>query len=412
MSTDVYKQVLNNNGEGLTQDDLNDMQRFLRAQMFDANLQYLIGSLNVGVVNATHSVTDMELGGQTGANALTKYAYALTPGGAYLKMGSGNNKVAIAPGTLLQKVGTTDGNESTLLAYTFTGAEEFTVAAGDGANPRVDLLQMKLEYVDGDSQTRDFEDATTRIVTTTTPNKKRRVQCTLLLKTGTPAASPTVPNTDSGYVPVGLVVVGTSYLVATAVVMGEDTAGANAVVHDLRMPLRVRAYRVDPSLFKLVTAWALSNSNSTVTSSNATNDLYVPCPAGIGRIVGVAINTPGSVDISGTITLGRSANILTTSFVTRNTLNVAQGGPQTNKLWTFPIIQALGHAPNAGPTVIVNSDNVGPPIWTTGRRSLNEQYKFTLGPPASNADCAALRIQSGVNTHVIGAVTFYIAEGI
>lgn len=239
MSADLYKEVQFNDGEGVTFGDLNDAQNFLSARLSDQLFEKIIGS---------PTNQDPEFGSQKGADASTAWAYCLSIGGANPKQGSANNKVKIGAGTLFQKIASADGNKSQLLAYTFPGTDEVTLTNGDGANPRADLIQMKLEYESIDSQTRDFQDATTHVVTSTSMLKKSHIKCTISVKVGTPAASPTYPIPDAGNVPIAAVIVGTSY-VGAAGLFYIDTAGAVAVLHDLRMPLRIRPQVVRPPEF-------------------------------------------------------------------------------------------------------------------------------------------------------------------
>src|SRR6185312_11260581 len=133
MTTDLYSRVYFNDGEGLDFNDLNNIQSSLRAKFGDQFLQYLMGAV------ATSGTKDPAFAGQNGTNAPTRFVYCLHPGQAYLKEGGANNIILIAPGTLYQKVGTSDGSESTMLGFTFTGVEQFTLTAGDATNPRVDL---------------------------------------------------------------------------------------------------------------------------------------------------------------------------------------------------------------------------------------------------------------------------------
>lgn len=409
MATDLYSKVLFNDGEGVDPVDFNNAQKFLMAHLQDSTLQYLIGASKAFTIDPTNGLYDPEYAGENGTDAETRFAYCLSPGAAYLRRGSGANVVQITAGTLIQKVGTSAGTDATLIPYTFNGTETWTIAAGDASNPRVDLLQMKLEYIDGNSETRDFEDAVTRAKSTTTPNKRRRVQCTLSVKQGTPAAAPFVPEPDAGFVPVGSVLVGTNYATGTNIVIGEDSSGTNAVLHDQRMPLRVRAHRVDPIAYKLVTAWALSNNNSTVTSSNATNDMYIPCPAGLGRLVGVSIHHTVAFS-SPTNQLGRSNGIITTSWVTRNTLGFGNSTPEDIVTMRF---FENNMAPSAGPTAQQSATTfIGVPIWSNGRRCLYERQRLATGLGSAPLDTLVMRIQSGVTAHVLGAATFYVAEGI
>ena len=427
MSTDIYTQVAFQDGEGISHIDFNNLQKFLKAQLHDGLIQYLIGASKHTTIDPTNSNYDPEFSGQNGVDADTRWAYCLNPGQAFLRQGSANHKIQIAPGTLWQKIAATDGTEAKLIPYTFVGTEEFTLTNGDVTNPRVDLLQMKLEYVDGGSATRDFEDATTRVVTTTSMNTTRRVQCTLSVKTGTPGASPAYPTPDAGFVPVGAVVVGNGWTTAGAApIFGIDTTATNnAVVHDQRMPIKVRAYRVDPSEFKLVTAWALSNNNSTVSSSNITNLLYVPCPVTMGRLVGVEIHISSALPATFTpmataADVGQSTGILSTTYTPRNSIALAASpGPS---LYTEQWGIESNHASTTGvggvgPGIVANATMVNnlaynSPIWCTGRRALYEKNRLGVTVGSANPDTLVLRVRSGSATTVMGHVIFYVAEGI
>jgi hypothetical protein len=283
-TNDNYKQMLQSDGEAIVAGDMNDAQRFLSARLLDQILSAFAPSVIVGGASL-----DPEFTGQLGADMLSgPYSYALNPGGAYPRQGTANNKVQIAPGTLLQKTGNSNGNEETLLAYTFAGTEEVTIADGDVANPRVDIIQMKLELVEGDNQLRDFEDAITDAPSTAGTNKKRRVQCTLSVKQGAAAASPTYPAPDAGYVVIAGVVVGTSY-VGAAGLKFEDTAGAVAVLHDQRMPLRVRPHGVHPQMFHFYSGFTAPNRSYVQKSDVSGNSLWMPLMTGqCGRLVCVS----------------------------------------------------------------------------------------------------------------------------
>lgn len=290
MTTEIYKRVLYNDGEAQTYGDANDAQDFIRATIWDKIIQNLIG--NTKLTGASL----LEFGGNNGVDAPNHLAYCLHGGQAYLRPGSATNKVQIAPGVLIQKVGTTDGSAPSVLAYAFAGTEEFTLTNGDATNPRIDLLQMKLEFVDGDSQSRDFQDAVTGANTSTSMNKKRFIQCTLSVKAGAAAANPTYPDPDAGYVAVGGALVGPGYVTSQQAFWGTPASANTALssditgevfIHDQRMPLNIQSFSVDPSMMRLVTAW--TNNGDHVTSSNAVNQLNVPNPKGgnTSRLVGI-----------------------------------------------------------------------------------------------------------------------------
>jgi hypothetical protein len=415
VALDQYWVQAFSDGEGIMAPDLIDLSRRPRAHLTDAFVQALAGSLDDE--GAMLGAFDPEFGGQSVlGNASARRAYALSSGAAFLRQGSANNKIAIAPGTLLQKLLATNGADSTLAPFTFDGTTEFTLTNGDGVNPRVDLLQMKLEHVTDTPTGRDFEDAVTRAVTSQTLLKRYRVQCTLSTKAGTPSATPTVPTPDAGFVPIGAAIVGNGWTVSgNAPVFGADTTPAsNVVVMDYRMPLRVRAHRVDPVNFKLVTAWALSNNNTTVTSSNATNDLYVACPAGLGRVVAVSVQH-SAVFVGGTPgVLGCSTGpIVTTSWFARNNLTLNQAMPDD-----VAHCMAFDQTTASLGALVVGSGapwHLGVPLWTNGQRAPGERQRLrqtAVPAPIAVGDQLVLRIQSGVTAHVLGAVTFYVAEGL
>jgi hypothetical protein len=422
MSIDNYKQVLFNDGQGLTHTDLNDLTRFLESKIWDQILHSLIGNTTYTAFNGTNG-RDPCFGGQDGTDHASNLAYCLTPGAAYLRQGSSTAKIQIAPGTLLQKVGTLDGNDPKLIAFTFAGTEEFTLTSGDATNPRVDLLQMKLEYVNADSQSRDFEDAATRVVTSTAMNVKRRVQCTISVKIGTPAASPTIPDPDSGYVPVGYALVGATWNAAGSDKpsfgqIGEIALGAHVTIADLRMPIRVKGYTIDPSTFKLITAFALAGNERRATSSNATNELQAFCPLTEGRIFAIGLRSLNS-HATFVNTLGHHATG-GTSFDSRNGVpnmtSVNDDGLHITPYYLFT------HSPGGaggGPTIQASAVNkINVPIWCSGERCPAESV-FTLGNSvwSTNLQTAsygqlALKIATGANGTELGPITFYIAEGI
>lgn len=368
MSTDLYGSQLWSDGAEVDPDNLNNAQRYVQAQVTDQLLQTLIGSIaRLTAVNG-NGFNDPDFGSQNGANCPGVYAYALNVGGAHLRPGSANHKIQIAPGTLFEKIANCDGLKSTLVPYNFAGTEEFTLTNGDATNPRVDLLQMKLEYVDDTPASVDFQDAVTRALTTNlSASTRHRVQCTLSVKAGTPAASPRIPDPDTDFCAVGSVLVGNGWTSGgNAPGFGIDIAITNqAVVHDQRMPIRVHTGLVDPTAYKLVTAWALNSSNVRVLSSNATNDMYIPCLSPLGRLL--AVGWTHFASTAGTKTLGVGGTGLGIS--NRNTVpahfSVNDDGDVAVPYYIFE----ANHAPSAGPTILQSTVNkIGCPLWTNGGR--------------------------------------------
>lgn len=149
MSNDIFKEVNFNAGQEVRANDLKDAQKFLSSRLSDQIFDYLTPGKLV-------QIGDPDLRDELDADSSTKFAYALTIGAARCNYaGTFTDKViGMTAGTLFQKISSKTGSDATLLAYTFAGTEQWTLADGDATNPRVDLLQMKLEYETTDSQAR------------------------------------------------------------------------------------------------------------------------------------------------------------------------------------------------------------------------------------------------------------------
>lgn len=151
MSTDSFKEVKFNVGQELRAVDLSNAQKFLSARLADQIFDQLMPGLLTGNAEPDHRASQ-------GA-AATKWAYALTATGGCPKFvtGAATDKiVTLTAGTVFQKIAATDGDDAQLLTYMLDGTDTFTIADGHATLPRVDLIQMKLEYEDGDLQARVF----------------------------------------------------------------------------------------------------------------------------------------------------------------------------------------------------------------------------------------------------------------
>lgn len=424
MSTDLYKSVKWNDGEGITPTDLNDAHRFLAAKLSDQLLEKLIGSPNN---------YDPVLSGQKGANSSVNYAYALSVGGAQPLQGSTTSKIKISAGTLYQKVANADGDNATLLAYTFDGTDEFTITAGHATLNRVDMIQMKLERVDADPQTRDFEDATTRAVTSQSMNKKQRVQCTLSLKTGSGsslAASPAYPTPDAGYVPIACIVVGATWAGAERFYY-DDMAGARAVIHDLRMPINVKPQCIAPTMWTYTSGTFTNTGYGSLLCTSATGQYAAArVLSNHGRLVGLTVVQKNGVNAANNMFLGTendfklvdlSATIAnnTTTSPHRATLRMQDIEAATQR---YDSRSGLG---GTAPTVTGNGTH-GLPIWANGKRGpepVGDIYggdeTIVTGVTAylSHWDGGHLLLKtaavdaSSPQQELYGAI-FYVAEGI
>lgn len=369
---------------------------YLAAASTDQTIEKLL--IPFGVGGGNHQ---WDLPGQKGTDATlpgvaTPYCFALHPGGAYLDYGSANGIFKITPGTLFMKVANADGVNQTFLPFTFDGTQQFPTIAAGGSDYRVDLLQIKIERVSG------------------------ALSATLSTKQGTPAASPTIPTCDTGFVPVGFVLVGASWTNATQPFIGlEQSAGAGqAVLYDCRMPVGVRAIRVDPVMFKLETAWALANQNQVVTNSNGTNKMYVPFANAYspGRIIGVGIENIGAGTATPTNAgllrvqagVAPSVNFIAGHTFGGGTTGASSGSSAITRYFRRDFED--NHVPMGSGPVIQRSatEQVGVPLWTNGYRCPQDPQP-QASAPFGNAALSWVNTTNGVS---VGGVWFAIAGGL
>jgi hypothetical protein len=150
-----------------------------------------------------------------------------------------------------------------------------------------------------------------------------------------------------------------------------------------------------------------------VTSTNATNVLIIPCPVTIGRLVGIGISHDAGSTMASMLLGQTSGTNLSGTFASRISVPQLSSGADADDIlpfWAFENTQS----PAAGPTVVHSTTTkVGVPIWCNGRRMPFEKNRINQAIPAAvPTDRLMLKIASGQNGTVIGAVTFYIAEGL
>jgi hypothetical protein len=396
MANDVYKTVNYSDGEGLTHGDLNNQTRFLAAQLQDQILGNILPNMD--------GTGENEL---VKANAATLYAYCLDVGGALPIQGSGNNKLKISPGTLFQKIANVNGNAPTLLAYSFDGSLEFTIAAGGGVNPRVDMIQMKLEYETGDLQSRDFEDAGTGVVTTENLPKQYRVKATVSLKTGTAAASPAYPAPDSGYVPICCVVVNASYTAANPLLI-RDQSDDNATIHDLRLPVRSQVYTALPStaMYNHGGEWSEGQVGISANSADGTDVLRIPCPVQKCRLLTakchfVTDTVPPTLARLGYHYAGALNNFGSLRFWD-DLVAASSGGVSLHRM-----DNTSGDNISIGPTIDESAADYFVPIWGNGARCYSPN---DIGGSAEMFTLA-LGVSAAASMAIYGVI-WTVAEGI
>lgn len=193
----IFKTKLFNDGEALEHGDLNDAQNYLRAQLWDtigtiARLQDT-GARNgtaVAIAEPTDAVFAVGYGGAPMPHDITYLGNVTT------------RLISNYRGVVMQRVGSEplSGNVPAMLAYYATEGEwAATLAANVAADPRCDIGVIRLSYLDGDSTTRHFEDATTRAKSSQVMNKAQNVRCEFQVIQGVPGATAPEPAVPSGW---------------------------------------------------------------------------------------------------------------------------------------------------------------------------------------------------------------------
>lgn len=418
MSNDLYKQVNFSDGEGLTFGDLNDIQKYAESKVWEQVIHNQIGAMDVTV-----SPRDPQFGGQDGANHPSSRAYCLNPGAAYLRIGSTTSKIQVAPGTLLQKIGTLTGTTPQILAYTFAGTEEWQLVNGDATNPRCDLLQMSLAYATSDSQSRDFEDATTRIVTSAATNKKNQVVCTLSVKQGVAAASPQIPEPDAGCVPVAVAVIAAGWVTGTGATSSafnsDSTAVTPVTIYDVRMPIGMRAYTVDPKNYRVGAAWNIASDNLSYSATSGTNSLYIPLPFSSGRLIAIGITHDDTTQSLTGVSVGQmdvaSGGTSLAGYSSKNNVTIALHNPSMIEEVVNQETWEASHTPSGGATVLQSATTkIGVPLWLTGGRCAQERNRLPLTYTRKKTLLWVKITNStfGAGSSFVGPITFFVAEGI
>ena len=386
VGTDPYLDILFNDGEGADFADFNNARGYLGARLLDQ----IIGKR---VVQALAGSTAFG-GGPVAANQLAHVATALD-----CTIGGAGTTLSVGEGTVFQQVATRDGLESKLLAFE-VGASQFTftIGPGDATNPRIDIVQIKLELVNGDSATRNFKDATTGVVTSTSLNKSRRVRATCTVKQGVAAAVPQVPAPDAGFAILGAVRLNPG--ATTNLRTGPTNVAGEGALWSLGVPLGVSAYTVPPSAFDYsLSAGGWSLVSGFAKSTAAASGLRILGPTQHGRIVGISVSqsvggaaTQPNYQVNGmTYTAGSASSLVITN------LDPTVG--TSSRFVTMAEMSALDtfSSPNAA--------GIGIPVWCNGYLT-----------PAQAADpnrVIGLLVNStgGAGDTKVGPVTFWVAGG-
>jgi hypothetical protein len=179
-----FREVLYNDGEGLEYTDLNLAQRNARAEVLDGLIRSRFRDGSGNTFGGTGHCYSWGFGGGPKATGVA--------------LQSSNHQ-----GVIAQAISVGPGvADPTTLIYVLEDDELVTThAAADPTNPRVDIVCVKLEMVEGAPTARDYLSAPGATPTTSpTMDKARTVTLTKSVVAGTPAATPVEPAVPAGYV--------------------------------------------------------------------------------------------------------------------------------------------------------------------------------------------------------------------
>lgn len=334
MGVGFVKDVLFNAGEGLSETDLNNAQRFLL---------FMLGDGAFGCAAPQLAITD-----QPGMS--TAHLYAFGNSGAPYEDGSGTRTPNFLRGLIAQRiVGTApDGTDSQVLFY-FLDADEASVARpAVVTNPRWDVVSVAMTRVNADSQSRDFEDASTRALTTSSFSKQRRTVCTITWTTGAESVTPVEPS-----IPVGDVKLA-AFQIRPAVTAFDPTQD----IRDYRMPIGAsRIYNVDgwryPRDETGAAEWA-DTAFSGVTGNVATGattqaTCLLPVMGGSHRILAVGFTSEDGAGGTLAVTLSRVNDLSPTHTSIRTLTSLLDAGGGGASYGEFDILT-----------------NHGAPLWSNG----------------------------------------------
>lgn len=276
MPASIHSRVFFNDGDPVDPADFNSMQTLRAIEQMD---------LMMGMINAADG-EDPEAEPGTLGGVGARRCYVPRVAGA-MPYNGGGLEVDTTQGWIYAKnpSGPTSpsGTDPTLLAFYVPAQSAIaTLSAADPANPRIDLIQVRLDLIEDTPSVRDFEDGVSREITDSPSlNRHRRVQATWSVKEGTPAANPTRPTADAGYVEWACV-----RLPAAAANYGLED------LWDMRMPMRIEVQRVQPPQMGGGDTWAQGTDNDDppprVKTANDTKALWAIPHTGqmAGRIIG------------------------------------------------------------------------------------------------------------------------------
>jgi hypothetical protein len=416
LTDDISQRVLFADGEALDTGDLNDAQLLIQAKI----QSLLVWSVADAIDDPTSLLVnrDLESGQDVNAGGLALDDVVFSPftSAGFVYPSGTARKLVWVGGTIVQVIGDptdADGESIAVFRLVSDGVTGLTTAIGDATNPRIDLVEIKLEYVGSDSQSRNFEDAVSRAKSSSAANRKKSVQCTIQIKQGTPATPPTYPAPSAGFVP----------LAAIRVPATHNAVHDPLNLRDMRVPLgHVTCYDVPASEFWYPGAnpWVRADGNPAPAlyadgPAASTGELFAMCPVGNknARIVGIGLHQRGanSARLVAVDHVGPTAPTITLLADLSGGSIVLTGTPGFRNCSMVQLAVELGAAgaPVNNLGARVANTRIGTPLWCSG-------FPAGVGYPAPAAPQNPFRqVAVGVtggSTDQVQLVRFYVAHGL
>lgn len=369
-ATQTNQRVLINAGQAITSDDLTRISQLLQQQFVDEMLfsdACVAGEKNSANYNQTYTTTGVG-GAVYPIGRLSCYPSA---GGASRAVGIENGTLAI--GTQTYPAGMAAQTDRLFTVCRVT-EQTWNLAANASGSDRWDVLSIVMTEASAESESRDFRDADTGLVTTAAAFTRKRVGYTLVITQGTPGAGE--PSPSSGV-----------KIAAFLVTNGAGTVSALTGIRDYRQPLRQRHSRVWGK-----DGWGSADFGAsgvglpyvayTSVSATGTDTYTIPCPHpdGTERLQAVALNYQGDL-LPDSVKLCRMAADGTyTDLETLSLTSFTVDGQTRTRIW-LPTTPIWGNGFAAG----VIQDGV-----VTG---LNGNQQGTLCLRVTVTDSAALYLQ-------------------
>lgn len=401
-------------GESLEKDDLDNIQLY---QLLASTHNFLISGIGDAIDDPAAPGTEINLERhrdwnlQGLAGGSSDQVFVPYPGCGYFEAGGSARQLVSVDGPMIfidddDPFGATPER---VAPFRLPNGLTLTTAVGDATNPRIDLVELRATWVDGNSLTRNFEDSATRAKTSTATNKSRLVQVIVQIKQGTPAATPAYPAPTTGYAAVAAV-----YVPAT-----HNAVHDPANIRDLRVPIgRIVPYDVPAHLMYRQggTPWTLSSGNWRNDAPSSATALYAQCPINPsnGRLMGIGIY--GGAVASATCKLQRIQydlgipSLVDIADLANGTSLFPVGGGEGFRTKTMVNLMDDIHAGGTFVGTRLANRRIGTPIWGNGFPG-GPAYPRDLNGANGTLQTLAVAINGG-NSSTCSFVRFYIAQGL